>query len=98
MLLILLLNIMFIEWKYHYAALLKYYEEHGTYNVPHLRVYECELEGMGEDGGVYHYRGNLLFWLHNQRNAKKGQGTCKMTAERLALLQALVDEGNIIHT
>ena len=86
---------MCIEWKYHYATLLKYYKEHGTCNARQSCVYECDLEGMGE-GDVYHYKGNLGTWLDNQRQAKKGQGDLKITAERLALLQALVDEGNLV--
>ena len=66
---------------------------YGTCNVPYKAVYECELEGLGEDEGVYHYVGNLGMWLSNQRQAKKGQGTYKLTREREILLQKLVDEG-----
>ena len=83
-----------LGWNANYAALLEYYKKHGTCNVPCKAVYECDLEGLGEeDGGVYHYVGNLGFWLDRQRKAKKGKGTYKQTPEREALLQKLVDEG-----
>ena len=82
-----------INWPRNYAALLKYYEEHGTCNVNRKAIYECDLEGLGEDGGVYHYVGNLGQWLNRQRMAKKGTGKDKITPEREALLQKLVDEG-----
>ena len=82
-----------LEWNTNYAALLEYYKEHGTCNVPRNPVYECDLKGWGEDGGVYHYVGNLGAWLNHQRTAKKGQDNRKITPERHALLQKLVDEG-----
>ena len=82
-----------LEWNIHYAALLEYYEEHGTCNVTTGVVYECDLEGLGENGGVYHYVGNLGEWLKGQRRTKKGTGHMKITIERLVLLQKLVDEG-----
>ena len=82
-----------IDWPLNYAALLEYYKEHGTYNVPCKAVYECDLKGLGENGGLYHYVGNLGIWLDNQRQAKKGKGAYKQTPEREALLQKLVDEG-----
>ena len=81
-----------LNWPRNYAALLEYYKEHGTCNVPVKAVYECDLEGLGEDGGMYHYVGNLSTWLNHQRMAKKGNGR-KLTPEREALLQKLVDEG-----
>ena len=82
-----------IDWPRNYAALLEYYKEHGACNVPQRDNYECDLEGLGEDWGVYHYVGNLGNWLATQRQAKKGKGTYKLTPERQALLQKLVDEG-----
>ena len=82
-----------LEWNTSYTALLEYYKENGTCNVPQHNKYECDLEGLGENGGVYHYIGNLGAWLKNQRGAKKGQNNKKITPEREALLQKLVDEG-----
>ena len=82
-----------INWPRNYAALLKYYNEHGTCNVPQHDKYECDLEGLGEDGGLYHYVDNLGAWISHQRQAKHGKGTYKQTPEREALLQKLVDEG-----
>ena len=83
-----------LGWNTNYAALLEYYKKHGTCNVPSTDKYECDLEGLGEDGGVYHYVGDLGIWLYTQRQAKKGTGKNKITAARQALLQKLVDEGN----
>ena len=85
-----------IDWPRNYAALLEYYKEHGTCNVPQDAVYECDLKGLGEDGGVLHYVGNLGRWLHTQRQAKKGQGNNKITPERQAWLQKLVHEGEYV--
>ena len=51
---------------------------------------------MGDDGGNYHYKGNLGKWLDNQRQAKKNQGGFKITTDRAARLQLLVDEGMFI--
>ena len=70
---------------------------YGTCNVPYKAVYECELEGLGEDEGVYHYVGNLGTWLHHQRQAKKGTGNRKITPVREALLQILVGEGKCVY-
>ena len=81
-------------WGRHYAALLKYGEEYGTYNIPKKDSFDCVLPGMGEDGGDFHYRNKLGSWLCTQRQARKGTlGTHKLTPEREALLQQLVDEG-----
>lgn len=81
-----------INWPRNYAALLEYHKEYGTCNVPTNAVYECDLEGMGEDEGVYHYNGRLGRWLNTQRKAKKSTGR-RQTPERQALLQKLFDEG-----
>ena len=82
-----------IDWPRNYAALHEYYKEFGTCNVHSKRSYECTLVGMGENGQDVHFVGNLGVWLRNQRQAKKGQGPGRLTPERLALLQNLVDEG-----
>ena len=81
------------DWPRHYAALLEYYKEHGTCNVPQQVYYECELPGMGdEEGEDFHYIGYLGLWLANQRRCKRGLRSA-LTPKRDALLQALVDEG-----
>jgi len=81
-----------LTWPRNYAALLQYKAEHGHCNVPHDTVYECEIinkEGMREQ--VVCKLGN---WLHDQRQAHRGTGhSAKLSPEREALLQALVDEG-----
>ena len=45
---------------------------------------------MGDDGGPYHYNGNLGAWLSSQRTFKKSN---TLAEDRLAKLQILVDEG-----
>ena len=77
----------------HYSALLEFYKEFDTCNVPQRSTYECDLPGMGENGGNYHYNGTLGRWLHDQRQLKKGKNHTKVTSDRLAQLQILVDEG-----
>lgn len=86
------------DWNIHFAALLEYYKAHGTCNVPLSALGECDLpEGFGENGGVYHYMGNLGAWLHNQRQAKHGTGNRpKLSPERDLQLQQLVDSGLLL--
>ena len=82
------------DWPIHYAALLEYYDEHGTCNVPQKCTYECYISDMlGEDGNNYRYKGNLGKWLDNQRQAHKGQGGSKLTTEHEVQLQLLADQG-----
>lgn len=83
-----------IDWPRHYAALLEYYKEHGTCNVNSKHGYECNLVGMGDNGQDFHYVGKLGRWLRDQRQARKGSRP-KLTPERNAQLQKLVDEGEI---
>ena len=83
------------DWSLHYAALLKYYDEHGTCNVPQATVYECKLPGMGKNGRTYHFKGKLGHWVRNQRQIKKGGSKKrKLTIEQKTKLQLLVDQGN----
>ena len=82
-----------LDWPRHYAALLDYYNEHGTCNVPTSTVYECVLPGMSDQGEDYHYKGKLGAWLKNQRQSRRGVTRSKITPEREDLLQLLVDEG-----
>jgi hypothetical protein len=77
-------------WNISYAALVKYGEEFGTCNVPQSKAYKCILPGMGENGNDYEYKGNLGYWLDNQKQAKKR----KLKPEREAKLQILVDKGS----
>ena len=83
------------EWSLHYTALLEYYKEHNTCNVPPSESYECELPNMGDDGGDYHYNQNLGKWLYSQKQAMNGKGTLQLTSEQKAQLQLLVDQGKI---
>ena len=82
-----------MAWSRHYAALLKYGEEHGDCNVPQKTVYECVLPGLGEGGTDYEYKGRLGQWLTVQRGSHRGTSKQKLTPKREALLQALVDRG-----
>ena len=82
-------------WSRHYAALMEYYKEHGTCNVPASFIrYECDLIGWNIDGSNYHYNASLGNWLYNQRKAKKYENTDISSAEQEAELQLLVTEGN----
>ena len=83
-----------IDWPRHYAALLEYGKEHGTCNIPHLRRYECDLPGLGENGSVFHYEGKLGSWLDRQRQSKKGFGKFNISEDQVTQLQILVDQGN----
>ena len=76
--------------------MLEYCKEYGTCNIPKRSSYECYIPGIGEDGGAYHYKGNLGLWLTTQRQVKKGKIHNRKTFERMELLQVLVDEGKII--
>ena len=82
-------------WSHHYAALLKYYEEYGTCNVPSKCIYECDLPNIGEDCGIYHYKSGLGRWLISQRQAKKGIDNRRLSSEHEAKLQLLVDQGKL---
>ena len=48
------------EWRFHYAALLEYYNQNGSCNVPSSVVFECKLPDMGKNGQPYHYKGTDL--------------------------------------
>jgi hypothetical protein len=87
-------------WPRHYSALVSYGEQHGHCNPPADTVYECELPGLGggveEDGVVtsYHYKGKLGVWVQNQRSFRRlPSGKRKLSPDREALLQHLVDQG-----
>jgi len=83
-----------VEWPRHYAALLEYAKEHGHCNVPWNKSYECLLPGMGDGGSDFAYSGKLGPWLQTQRRMKKGtKGNKRLTDEREAQLQTLVDQG-----
>jgi hypothetical protein len=89
-----------IDWPRHYAALIEYDKQYGHCNV-HKKYkkdsYVCELPGMGENGGSFHYEGKLGAWLSNQRafhNGKRGEK--RLLPEREQLLQILVDQGKLL--
>lgn len=85
------------SWSKHYAALVEYGKEHGTCNAPLKTTFTCVLQGMGEGGTDLEYEGNIGFWLNRQRQARKHMnGHKRLTADREALLQQLVDEGAYI--
>ena len=62
-------------WDDYYSALEEYYKEHGNIDVP--TRYETK-DGI-----------KLGSWLHNQRQAYKGKGTCKITEEQIQFLNNL---------
>ena len=80
----------------NYDALLEYYKEHGTCNVPETaEKYECDLPGwVDTKGDIYYYKGDLGQWLHEQRLNKKFNPLV-LTIEQDAKLQLLVDEGKL---
>ena len=85
------------EWDHHYAALLEYGKQHGHCNVPQLDSYTCVLKGMGKNGSDMAYSGKLGTWVSGQRKMKKGTESKgrKLTPDREALLQKLVNQGTI---
>ena len=83
------------KWQRNYLALLEYYKENGTCNVPSSKTYECDLPNIGDDGGTYHYKSGLGRWLEMQRNAQQGLDGESLLPEHEALLQKLVYEGMI---
>lgn len=82
------------DWLRHYAALVEYGKEHGHCNVPQKSPYECDVPQDNVTGDAFHYNGKLGRWLDNQRQFKKVHGG-KLTTDREALLQILVDEGKL---
>ena len=42
-----------LDWQIHFAALLHYCQHYGNYNIPLSTVYDCDLEGMGENDGYF---------------------------------------------
>ncbi len=77
--------------------MLEYGKQHQTCNVPSTVLdFSCDLEGMREDGGVFHYRGNLGEWVSKQRSLYKGTKTGERLASyRESKLQELVDQGEV---
>jgi hypothetical protein len=66
----------------------------GHCNVPQHLLYECDLPEFSQDGELFHYQAHLGVWLSSQKSAKNGSHkTYKLSPERDALLQKLVDEG-----
>ena len=55
------------------------------------------LEGLGENGSDYAYSGNLGGWVRRQKALQNGTqdrvANKKLSADREALLQKLVDQG-----
>ncbi len=82
------------NWPRHFAALLEYAKEHGHCNVPPQASYECVLPATGILGKSMRYKGDLGVWLTHQKRAKRVLDP-SLCPERDALLQQLVDEGNV---
>lgn len=71
-------------------------DNHRIYQVPIHETYECQLPAHESYGSATRYSGKLGRWLQVQRMAKRGsQHVTSISAERLALLQVLVDEGKL---
>lgn len=71
------------NWDENYYLLEDYYREHGNIDVPRL----YEVNGI-----------KLGFWLKNQRQAYKGNSTCKITEDQIELLNDLGIDWNIRDT
>lgn len=83
------------EWPIHFAALLKYRDEHGHANIPQTHSYDCELtaaDGIDVEE-AYQYSFKLGFWLSRQRHAYR---TGKLSPDRVERIQELVDAGKYI--
>ena len=72
----------FEKWMKKYKLAESYYEHYGNLEIPvrfkTTNGYEYDEEGI-----------NLGGWINNQRNAYKGQGTCKLTEEQKKLLEKI---------
>jgi hypothetical protein len=82
-----------INWPRAYAALLKFGEIHGHYNVPKRGDFRCDLPDLPPDeNDSTLYDAKLGNWLYWQRELKKGKRG-GLAPDREALLQKLVDQG-----
>ncbi len=70
------------SWMYKYSLAKTYFEHHGNLEIPYhyktLNGYEYTEEGIA-----------LGTWLHTQRQAYKGQGTCKISEDQIKLLEEI---------
>jgi flagellar biosynthesis GTPase FlhF len=88
------IELVYIDWKCSYAALLHYRNKYGTCNVPASLIYECLLPGVGPDGKDFRYKGCLGAWLNSQRFLKSNLNSKpRASYECETMLQKLVDEG-----
>lgn len=81
------------DWKIMYEALLEFGREHGHYNVP--RRYVCNLPEGTRSLDETHAsidKAPLGCWLTTQRADRLNN---KLKEDRLAMLQALVDQGKL---
>lgn len=83
-------------WSKHFAALLRFGEEHGHCNVPQNIVFQCILPGLGPEGTDLDYKCNLGQWLAKQRQARRGKfKPIGLSEEKEALLQDIVNKGKL---
>ena len=73
------------QWEAKFAELELYHASHGDCNVPQKGVEGCGLPGCG---GASHSKA-LGAWVDKQREAKKGNGSNKLTQERIEKLDGL---------
>ena len=70
------------NWQKKYNLAESYYKHHGNLEIPDkfktTNGYEYDEEGV-----------KLGKWISNQRQAYKGQGTCKLTEEQIKLLEKI---------
>ena len=69
-------------WNEKYELAKKFYEKYGHLNVPYNFK---TFDGISHDeNGI-----NINGWINMQRQAYKGQGTCKITAEQIKKLESI---------
>lgn len=85
-----------LAWQKHFTALVEYGKEHGHCNIPVRAEYTCDLPILSSDGTRMRYSGKLGKWLHDQRQAFKGNKKERLRADRANLMQALVDQGLLL--
>lgn len=84
-----------MNWPRAFAALLKFGEIHGHYNVPKRSSFVCEVDDLPDETGSCVYEGKLGNWLYWQRELKKGRRG-GLTEDRESKLQVLVDQGKLM--
>jgi len=83
-----------IAWKDHYLALIEYSLIHGHCNVPKKDWFDCTLQATATSP-ARRYHGHLGGWLFMQKVKFNGP-TSSSSADKVAQLKQLVDEGMVV--